>query len=198
MNIDGWIGEVEKAYKAFSKILTVTDKEMLLKDIIEKPSTFDDTDRLIAESAAAEMQKELIYEISELFIRYLFKKASHDETFGDIHRVEERFGETIQKAYGINSGPYLNLAKAYWTFKTELRDLWIEKTNHRKKIIIQVLNIVDQEVGWSFFPLPGPLTVPAAIRRKEQEKFLEKYAPDADIEGIINGFFKSKGNPENR
>lgn len=199
MNIDEWIGEVEKACKAFGKTLTAPDKEMLLRDTIEKPSTFDDTDRLVAESVAAEMQRELIYEISELFIRYVFRKASDSETFGDLNRVEERFGTSIEKAYGIDSGPYLNLAKVYWTFKIELRDLLIEeKTNYRKKVIVQVLNRVEQEVGWSFFPLAGPLTVPAAIRRKEQKEFLEKYAPDVNIEDIIEGFFKSRSNPENR
>ena len=198
MNIDEWIGKVEKACKAFGKILTASDKEMLLRNTIENPFTFDDTDRLVAESVAAEMQKELICEISKLFTHYVFKKASNSETFGDVHRVEERFGTSIEKTYGLDSGPYLNLAKAYWTFKTELRDLLREEPTHRKKVIVQVLNTVEQEIGWSFFPLAGLLTVPAATRRKEQKEFLEKYAPDADIEGIINGFFKSKSNPENK
>jgi len=198
MNIDEWVGEIEKACKAFGKILTPPDKEMLLRDTIEKPSTFDDIDRLVAESVAAEMQKELICEISKLFIYYVFKKASNGETFGDVHRVEERFGTSIEKAYGLDSGTYLNLAKAYWTFKTELRDLLIEDTNYRKKVIGQVLIRVEAEVGWAFFPMPGPLSVPPIIRRKEQKEFLEKYAPDTDIEGTIQGFFKSRGNPENR
>lgn len=198
MNIDEWIGEVKKACKAFGKILTAPEKEMLLRDIIEKPSTFDDTDRLVTESMAAEMQRELICEIGELFTHYVFRKASNSKTFGDVHRVEERFGTSIEKTYSLNSGPYLNLAKAYWTFKIELRDLLIQEPTHREKVIVQILNTVEQEIGWSFFPLSGPLTVPTAIRKREQKEFLEKYAPDTDIEGIIDGFFKSKGNPENK
>lgn len=109
MNIDQWLLQVSQAYQLAGKQLSPDKKACLLAPLSEN---------------ITELQKEILAEVYDIMIRFFFSKASHGETFGSISRIKERFGSSLEENYGLSSGPFIDMAKTYWTYKIEVKDLF--------------------------------------------------------------------------
>ena len=181
MIINAWCKEVNKAFLLSKRKLSEKEEKSLLTDAIEEAS---DEERRFSErvgsvpSSIKPGLKKFYDEAHETLIAYFFKKASRGESFGRIERIKERFGKTLEENYLISSGPFLDLAKTYWTFKTEVQDLFPE---NYKKLISQVLLKVEFDVAKYFFPTPGPASMPVEIRVEAQKELLKEYMPEVDI-----------------
>lgn len=182
MTINAWCREVKKALLLSKRKFSEKEEKSLLTDAIEEAS---DEGRKLTEEAGITPSSiksglEKFYdETYETLIAYFFKKASRGEPFGRIERVKERFGKTLEENYLISSGPFLDLAKTYWTFKIEVQDLFPE---NYKKLISQVLLKVEFDVAKYFFPTPGPASMPVEIRVEAQKELLKEYMPEVDID----------------
>lgn len=147
MTINAWCREVKKAFSLSKRKLTKKEENLLLTDVAVEAS---DEKRKFSEEAGSipssikPSLKKFYDEANETLLVYFFKKASRGEPFGKIERIKERLGKTPEENYGINSGPFLNLAKTYWTFKLEVRDLF---PKYRKKLISQVLLKTEFDVA---------------------------------------------------
>lgn len=171
MNIEQWISVISEAYETSGVRFSPRAREILLEELPkDNESINQDTDCLINESV-------------ELVTRYFFKKASLGETFGSIVRVEERFGHSLETNYDISSGPFLDVAKSYWTYREEIFDLTAQQ---RDLVLAQVLFQVNTDIGSVFFPFPGPAIIWVRHRRETQMELLEKYAPEMDINAFLS------------
>ncbi len=175
MNLDQWMSEVERAFKEYDKTLSTKIRELLLSKLPEPRS---------------EEQKIILSEVIDILKKYFFQKVMLGRSFGDLNRIEQKFGKTLEQNYGIDSGPFLDLAKVYWTFKIESQDLNPIYTN---LTITQVLFGIEFEIGSEFFPTPGPSTVPNSLRKMNQKYSLHKYAPEFDVKRYFaeNPYFAS-------
>jgi len=168
MNIDQWIHEVSKAYQTFGMQFSSNKKALLFEELSE---------------SSTQAQKEIVSETIEVMSRFFFKKASQGETFGSLSRVEERFGQSIEENYGMQSGPFIDLAKSYWTYKVEVGDLF---PDHHSLALSQALLGVENDIASVFFPTPGPMQIPVHQRRETQRQLLQEYAPEIDIERFLS------------
>ena len=114
--------------------------------------------------------------------RYFWRNVIDGATFGDVARVKEKFGKTLEENYGLSSGPFLDLAHTYWTYKIEVQDLVPE---YHDKWISQALQAVEINIAEVFFPTPGPIVIPAKQRRQAQREYLKEFAPTFDIERFL-------------
>jgi len=115
--------------------------------------------------------------------RYFFQKATRGEVFGLISRAEQKFGRrSIERNYQLSSGPFLDLAKTYWTYKMEVLDLF---PDHHDLVLAQVLVREEGAVASVFFPTPGPTVIWVRQRRQQQRQMLGEYAPDIDVEAFL-------------
>src|SRR5207245_1605199 len=118
----------------------------------------------------------------DLFTRYFFKMGAQGITFGDVRKIKEMFDDSLEENYGLSSGPFLNLARTYWTFKIELDDLTAE---NRDFPLTTILRSLEHNVASVFFPTPGPLRMPVSARAAMQKQMLQAYAPEVDIDRFI-------------
>jgi hypothetical protein len=52
--------------------------------------------------------------------REFWRRVCAREVFGDTKRIEDEFGRSLEDNYSVKSGPFLDVAKTYWTiFKRE-------------------------------------------------------------------------------
>lgn len=107
MKVDRWLSLFEEAFHYVGKQFTAENKSFLCKQYNKD---------------LPEYEKLHAFEIMEILIRYFFSKAARGETFGPISKVESSFGQTLEENYGLTEGPFLNLAKAYWTYRFEVDD----------------------------------------------------------------------------
>ena len=171
MNIEQWISCISEAYKEAGETFSSRKREMLLEELPEdNVSINQDT-------------KDIINETMELVIRYFFKKVTLGKTFGAITRVEQTFGRSLEANYDISSGPFIDMAKTYWTYDVEISDLSPEYTN---LVLSQVLLEFRGRIGSVFFPFPGPITLWVRGRRETQRELLEEFAPDMDIDTFLD------------
>lgn len=161
MNIEQWIYQIDEAYRASGVTFSPDKKALLLSEISE---------------SSTESQKEIVAEAKKAIARLFFKKASRGETFGSISRIKEMFGQSLEENYGLSSGPFIDMAKTYWTYKIEVQDL------SDNIILVQVLNGVEFDIASAFFPTPGLAMMPLALRKESQRHILQEWAPDIDIE----------------
>ena len=123
-------------------------------------------------------------EFIEVINGYFFKKAAHGETFGPLSRIEERFGKSLEENYGLSEGPFINVAKTYWTYKLELGDLSAEYSN---VVLYTFLSEFEVNIASVFFPTQGPVGGPSVSQRKEmQRQLLQRFAPEIDIERFLS------------
>jgi hypothetical protein len=169
MNIDQWIRQVSEAYKSAGLELSNSKRSILLSDI---KSLEGDTP-----------SKEILSEVSHIMIHFFFKKATHDQTFGPLSRVKERFGKSVEENYGMSQGPFMKMANAYWTYKLEVNDLF--PANHNLALS-QVLLTVENDIASVFFPTPGPMEIPVSRRREAQRQLLKEFAPEVDIDKFLS------------
>jgi len=189
MNIDEWMRCVSKAYEVTGKKFSAGIKSALLKKLPTESIYRDcSTKGAIEQGVIAavppqfEMQTEAA-QTEEVMRRRLFWKATCGETFGLISRVEQKFGRsTIGRHYQLKSGPFLDLAKAFWTYKIEMGDLF---PGHYDLVLAQVLARVEGAIGSVFFPMPGPVVMWVRQRRQQQRQMLEVYAPNIDVKSLL-------------
>jgi hypothetical protein len=150
MNIDQWLVQVSQAYQLAAGRFSSENKEFLLSEL--------------SESITA-TQKDVISEVYDVMTRFFYSKSSRGETFGSVSRIKEKFGSSLEENYGLSSGPFINMAKTYWTYKIEVNDLFSE---HHKCALSQVLLKIENDIASVFFPTPGPITIPVSLRREKQ------------------------------
>jgi len=168
MNIDQWIHQVSEAYQSVGLPFSSNKKALLLAEFSEE---------------STQEQKEIVVEALDVMIRFFFRKASRGETFGSLSRIKERFGQSLEENYGMSSGPFINMAKTYWTYKLEVGDLFPEYHN---LALSQVLGKLEMDIVSVFFPTPGPMKIPVSQRRESQRQLLQEFAPEIDIERFLS------------
>jgi len=191
MNIEQWISCIAEAYKEAEETFSPYKKKMLLRELPEDNLNMEERTRyaiafgVIAKPLTIqdESLNDVIDETTELVTRYFFKKATLGETFGPITRVEQTFGHSLEANYAISGGPFIDMAKTYWTYKLEIEDLLPKYYN---LVLSQVLLQIERNVGSVFFPFPGPAIIWVRERREMQRELLEEYAIGMDIEAFLN------------
>lgn len=195
MNVDEWLRCVSKAYRNAGKEFSCNTKRLLLEKLPLDNLTTDRAQErilkmgivsLFSPGLGAELPIDLV-ETEELVTHYFFRKAGRGELFGLIARLKgrfgnPRFGNPIKKNYELIEGPFVNMAKTYWTYKLEVHDLFPEYYN---LALSQVLLRVENDVASIFFPTPGPVVIWVRQRRQQQRELLEQYAPDFDIDRFL-------------
>jgi len=195
MNVREWILCVSKAYQKAGKELSRITKTRLLEKLPLENLAGDQAQKGMLEMGVAssfspglggELPIDLV-ETEELVTHYFFRKAGRGELFGLIARLKgrfgnPRFGNPIKKNYELAEGPFVNMAKTYWTYKLEVHDLFPEYYN---VVLSQVLLRVENDVASVFFPTPGSAVIWVRQRRQQQRKTLEEYAPDIDIDRFL-------------
>lgn len=168
MNAEKWVLEVSKAYQSVGLAFPPDKKTSLLAELPER---------------STETQKEMVAEALDVMTRYFFKKASNGETFGPLSRIKEQFGRSLEENYGLSSGPFINMAKTYWTYKLEIGDLFPE---YHSIILSQMLLQLETNIASLFFPTPGPATIPLSQRKEGQQRVLQEYAPTIDAKRFLS------------
>lgn len=168
MNIEQWLQHLSKAYQAMGESLTEEKKQILLAEI---------------SGESPQHMKTVAAEAYNIMFSYFFKIAAKGTPFGDLSRVQERFGSSLEVNYGLSSGPFIDMAKTYWTYKLEVLDLF---PAHSNLALSQVLGKVEGDVASVFFPTPGPMSIPVQHRIKTQKELLREFAPEIDIEAFIS------------
>lgn len=189
MKIEYWVREIKKAYLQTNRKLSEEEKLSLMIDAIGESYELEQAG--LTPSYVKPIFRKFFKDGVEILTSYFFKKASAGETFGNIARIKEQFGNTLEKNYGLHSGPFFNLAKTYWTFKIEVADLF---PIHNQKLISQILAKVEFDIAKIFFPTPGVINIPVELRKKAQRRMLERYMPGADVESFLsnNPILKTK------
>lgn len=168
MNLREWEAEIEKAFKSQGAEYTPELREMM-----HSPTRL--------ETKAQDMQ--VVVHVTNAMGRYFWGKVIDGATFGDVARVKETFGKTLEENYGLSSGPFLDLAHTYWTYQIEVQDLFPE---YHDKWIGQALKAVEINIRQVFFPTPSPImSILAKQRRQVQREYLKKFAPTFDIERFL-------------
>lgn len=68
--------------------------------------------------------------------------------------IKERFGNTLEENYGMLDGPFIDMAKTYWTFKIEVGDLY---PDYHNRVLSKILQEIEFNRASVFFPTPGPI-----------------------------------------
>lgn len=167
MNIDQWLLQVSQAYQSVGKQFSSDKKAFLLAELSE---------------SSTDSQKETIAEVFDIMTRFFYNKASRGESFGSLSRIKERFGSSLEENYGLSSGPFIDMAKTYWTYKIEVQDLFPQ---HHKCALSQILLEIETNIAGIFFPTPGPSSLPVS-RKEAQRQLLQEYAHRMDIERFLS------------
>lgn len=189
MNINEWLRCVSKAYEVTGKKFSTNIRRALLEKLSMESAYGDRSTRASIEGGLITavplgfgMQTEAA-KTEEVMRSYFFRKATHGEVFGLISRVEQWSSrDSIEQNYQLRSGPFLNLAKTYWTYKVEASDLF---PDHHDLVLAQVLARVEGAIASVFFPTPGPVVIWVRQRRQQQRQMLREYAPDIDVEDLL-------------
>jgi len=169
MDIVSWENEIRAAFRSQGKEYTPALRELMLRAVDE---------------ATKDQDKYRAVEVTNAMQRYFWQKVIEGKTFGDVARVQQKFGRSLEENYRMNSGPFVNLARAYWTYQIELHDdVFVE---HIDKWIYQALSALEVKVRTLFFPMPGPAHVPVKMRRAAQEECLRQFAPELDIQEFLD------------
>jgi hypothetical protein len=167
MNINEWYYLLVNALDKKGIAFTLDERNFLLSKNPENPTS---------------EQKEIISEAMDAMTRYFFEKVEKGETFGNTQRIKERFGNTIEENYGLQAGPFVQMAKTYWTYKIESIDLFPQST---ELVLSRILGQIESDIASVFFPTPGPYSMPVNQRRERQKELLMTFIPDFDIEKFI-------------
>lgn len=168
MTFNQWLALFEKAFEYVDEPYSLSTKDFLCMDYPENISN-------------AEQEKTL--QIIEIFTRYFCAKASHGETFCPVEIVESEFGKTLEENYGLSEGPFMNLARTYWTFRFAVDDFPSDKLN---TVIHNILRAIEISIAGLFFPTPGIKNIPVNKRIEGQKIFLKECLSDIDIERFLS------------
>ncbi len=163
MNINQWTVQMEAAYESANSQLLPEQKLILLRKPIGTKEEID-----------------LFEDAEEKMMRFFFRKVVNGDTFGSTNRIKEIMGKSLEDNYRLTNGPFLNMAKAYWTFKIELEDLF-PTSNPDNSLLAKVLRKAEEEIAEVFFPHPMVKVMSAAQRAMTQEKILKYFAPEIDV-----------------
>ncbi len=178
MNIDQWLLQVSQAYQSVGKQFSPDKKAFLLAELSE-----NSVDILRGKFPnLTESQKETLSEVYDVMTRFFYNKASCSEAFGSLSRIKERFGSSLEENYGLSSGPFIDMAKTYWTYKLEVQDLFPQ---YHKCALAQILSEIETAIAGIFFPIPGPISLPVS-RKEAQRQLLQEYAPKMDIDRFLS------------
>jgi hypothetical protein len=172
MNIDQWITVMSDAYRFSGIRPTISKIEYLLST--------KDLDECTGE------EKKTYEDAKEVFLRYLFHKATIGESFGDLVRVKKEYGYGMREIRRIPSGPCKNLAIVFWTLEVEYRDTWGQ--GNVPVIMTEILSDVSTYMARLFFPTGGieySMGISKDNRRETQRVDLKKYAPEMDIKRCL-------------
>jgi hypothetical protein len=114
--------------------------------------------------------------------RDFWRRVCTREKFGDTDRVTRKFGRSLEENYGVQPGPFMDIATAYWTFKMEMQDIL---PAHYDTWLSQALIAVELRIAQSFFPTPGPISMPKKLRKNAQREYLRYSAPTFQIERYL-------------
>ncbi len=128
-------------------------------------------------------QKEEMLAISEVLIRLFFRKAATGETFGPLEKMLPKFGVTLEEKYRLAEGPFINLARTYWTYAEEISDLPPEMQHY---VIANILAYVDLFVQSRFFPTHNSVKMSVRKRAGAQRALLRQYATGIDVERFLS------------
>ena len=168
MNSDQWINQITGIYQDFGAILSPEKIDLLLSKV---------------SSNVTDAQKGIVAEFLSVINRDFFKRATVGETYGALDRVNEQMGISLGDNYGLQSGPFINMAKTYWTFKFEVQDLFPE--SHELVLNLLLLEI-ETNIAAVFFPTPGPMSISVEKRRDEQRRILKESAPEINAEQFLS------------
>jgi len=122
----------------------------------------------------------IIWEVSDMVWRIIFAKATTGDAFGDPGRIKQRFGESVEEIYGLYEGPFINLARAYWTYRLGIDDL---TPIYDETALAMILARVEADFNFVFF---GPSELPVVLLKAQQIDLLNKYAPpELDIQRLL-------------
>lgn len=129
-----------------------------------------------------EQDKKLAVDMKIAMERYFWRRVCDRQPFGDTRRVADQFGRSLEENYGVEPGPFLDLAECYWTFQIEMRDVL---PAYFETWLAQALIAVESELRTLFFPTPGPIAMPRRLRKSAQRTYLQQAAPDFPIERYL-------------
>lgn len=114
---------------------------------------------------------------------YFLDVSTKGGTFGEVKKVKERYGCSVEEMYGISRGPFFDLATSYWTLRNEIRDLFANFSQF--STLTQVLTKLEFDIGTIFFATSGPYQVPSKTRRFVQREILTRNCPEFDVERFL-------------
>lgn len=170
MDINQWIQQVKVAYQLLGKPFPPNGESVLLSKILEN-------------GTGTETQVKVGAEVMDVMTRFFYKRAAQGEPFGSLSRIKEEFGSSLEENYGLSSGPFINMAKTYWTYKLEIKELF---PAHHDNILSKILGKIELDIASVFFPTPGALKMPLTLRKTKQRQLLQEYAPEIDIERFLS------------
>jgi len=190
MNTDQWIACILEAYKMTGGTFSPHKKEMLLGKLPEDTLNIDEDTRYAFEHslftkgfvAQDKSLNDIIEETTESVTCYFFRKVVLRETFGSITKVEQKFGNSLEANYNISNCPFIDMAKTYWTYKIEVKDLF---PKHHNLVLSQILLRIEKDIASVFFPTPGPSIIWIRQRREKQRQLLERYASGINISAFL-------------
>lgn len=112
-----------------------------------------------------------------------FDAATDGHEFIDREIIFKRFHGTVANNYPEAGPAFLRFANSYWTLKTLVDDL--KETEPYSGLTGVLGAVIDKHVGPLFFPVPGPVKIPASRREADQRSYLDQLAPRVDIEEFM-------------
>lgn len=182
MTLQQWLQHFESGYNLPFRSDTRTNQWVRRKFTQEEKSFL--MQEYSQELVSAQQQH--VLEIVQILTRYFFKLALNGQTFGPIEKVRLEFGKTLEEQYGLQKGPFLNLARTYWTFRLELDQDQYNSSNRYIPLLFPILRTVEMNISGVFFPSPGPKVMSVAQRTMRHEQILKEFAPQIDAKRLIS------------
>jgi len=176
MTNEEWLNLIEQAYRFPIREDIRIDKWDKL-EFNEKEKSF-----LLSKYSKeyANQHQEHILKIVQVFTRLFFKKALKGETFCDPIKIRKEFGKTLEQHYKVSSGPFLNFAYTYWTFRFQLDEDHYRQPKEHVPLFFPILRTVEMNIAGSFFPSGGQVSA------ENQRQILNEYAPEINIERFLS------------
>lgn len=182
MTVQQWLQHFRYAYDLPYR------NDMRSDQWIKREFTQEESSFLLQEYSPelASAQQQHVLEVIQIFTRYFFKLVLTGELFCPIEKIRSEFGKSLEEVYDLKNGPFLNLARTYWTFRIELDQDQYSSSNRYIPLLFPILRTVEMNISGIFFPSPGPKTMSAAQRAMRHEQVLKEYAPQIDARRLIS------------
>lgn len=145
--------------------------------------------------AAWDGNKLKIAEITNAVQRKFWRAVENGECIGNPAKVEAKLGKSVEEQFNSYDGPFLDLARAYWTYKIEIQELMHE---HGDLAVSHALQGLEIKLRQLFFPTPDMLHVSEEMIKSAQLDNLSQFAPSIDAFKLIeDNAIARKGRTEN-